>query len=451
MTRNQFLKLLIASIGVLSGYPILPQSKKKEVLIIGAGISGLAAGRRLIAEGFQVTILEARNRIGGRIWTDNAMGNPIEMGATFVYDNKLNPISKLINQFKMDVIDFPLEKLELYDSKGNNIVTEDNSKSESHYKTFQRKLNSMKDSLSKGKSILSAKDIILPELVLSEKERDSLDILISSNLENKFGTDLKNISLQSSDEKLISLGSSSLIMEGFSELIHQLGKGLNVKFSHIVSKIEYDKTIKVTTNQGEFTSDYAIVTVPLGVLKKKKIQFVPELPEKKQFAIQNLGFGTINKVFYKFPKKFWSNDFKRFKMISQSKENFVEFWDLNVEKQTPILTTFLSGDSAISLETKNKKDILRESMVTIKKIFGNKAPTPVEIQYSKWNLDPFSAGTSSYLSIHAELENFKTLGEPVGELLRFAGEATVTPSNSVEAAFLSGEREANRIIQLNRD
>ena len=203
MTRNQFLKLLIASIGVLSGYPILPQSKKKEVLIIVAGISGLAAGRRLIAEGFQVTILEARNRIGGRIWTDNAMGNPIEMGATFVYDNKLNPISKLINQFKMDVIDFPLEKLELYDSKGNNIVTEDNSKSESHYKTFQRKLNSMKDSLSKGKSILSAKDIILPELVLSEKEMDSLDILISSNLENKFGTDLKNISLQSSDEKLI--------------------------------------------------------------------------------------------------------------------------------------------------------------------------------------------------------------------------------------------------------
>jgi polyamine oxidase len=76
MTRNEFLKLIVASLGAVSGYSILPQAEanRKEVLIIGAGIAGLAAARKLTAKGFQVTVLEARNRIGGRIWTDNSMG-----------------------------------------------------------------------------------------------------------------------------------------------------------------------------------------------------------------------------------------------------------------------------------------------------------------------------------------------------------------------------------------
>lgn len=451
MTRTQFLKILFASAFAFSTKSLVSQERnKKEVIIIGAGIAGLAAARKLSIEGFQVTILEARNRIGGRVWTDNSMGLPIEMGAGFI-EGKDNPIRKLIDQFKLSVKEFPLEDMELFDSKGNTIDNVDNEKIQKLYNIFLKKLHLMKNSLSKEKSLAEAKDIILSEMVFSEEERDSLNLAISSNLENRYGTNLKNISLQYSDEKNFSTDSMSIPTEGFSLVINNLSKELNIKTSHIVSKIEYDKKVKISTNHGEFTADYVLVTVPLGVLKKKKIEFIPELPENKKIAIQNLGFGTINKLFFKFPQKFWSSDTKRFRLISQTKKGFIEFWNVNSSSDAPILSTILSGEQAINLETRNKKEIISESMYGLRKIFGPKTQTPIEIQVSKWHSDPFSFGTSSYLTIHSEPESYNVMAEPINDLVFFAGEGTNNMNpNSLQGAFLSGEREANRIIALNR-
>ena len=110
----------------------------------------------------------------------------------------------------------------------------------------------MKNSLSKEKSLAEAKDIILSEMVFSEEERDSLNLAISSNLENRYGTNLKNISLQYSDEKNFSTDSMSIPTEGFSLVINNLSKELNIKTSHIVSKIEYDKKLLCFKDENRF-------------------------------------------------------------------------------------------------------------------------------------------------------------------------------------------------------
>ncbi len=100
-------------------------------------------------------------------------------------------------------------------------------------------------------------------------------------------------------------GKDAVFPNGFDEIAQNLAKGADIRFEHIVKKISYNEdTVTVSTDQGTFKGEYAVVTLPLGVLKKGTVEFDPPLPEKKQKAIKNLKMGLLNKLYLKFPKVF---------------------------------------------------------------------------------------------------------------------------------------------------
>lgn len=452
MTRNQFLKILLASItSTIGERRIFPDSSKtnKEVIVIGAGIAGLAAARKLTAKGFQVTILEARNRIGGRIWTNKSLASSVEMGAEIIHGTKGNPITKLSDQFKLQTTKVNLENNEIFDSKGNLLSKEDHSKIEILYKKFLDKLYDLKQKVSPKDSIEYALNIFFSELNINELDKIKLEWMVRSEFEVGYGANLKNLSLKYFDENQSFVGDDILFPSGLSEVTSILARDLNIKLQNVVTKIEYDKKLKVYTSKGEFTSDFAILTLPIGILKKNKIQFSPDLPLNKQSSILNLGMGTINKIFLKFPKRFWNSGQSRFSMVTESNDQICEFNNLNPEENPSILTAFISGEKAISIEHKNKKEITKDCMEIIKKIYGNKTPNPIEIISTKWTSDPFSFGSNSYLAVNSEINDYKILSESVNDLLFFAGEATnFEYPATVHGAYLSGEREADKIIRL---
>ena len=99
--------------------------RKKKIIIIGAGIAGLSACNQLVDYGFDTVILEARNRIGGRIWIDNSIGSPIGLGASWIHGIDGNPIAELARKYNLKMNAVDSDKFYTLDRRGNFIQNED--------------------------------------------------------------------------------------------------------------------------------------------------------------------------------------------------------------------------------------------------------------------------------------------------------------------------------------
>jgi len=222
-----------------------------------------------------------------------------------------------------------------------------------------------------------------------------------------------------------------------------------IHFNTNVLKVCHDKSgITVITEQEEFTAEKAIITIPLGVLKKGSILFEPDLPENKKSAIQKLQMGILNSVVLKFPKIFWPTNYSGM-YFTCPELDFRCFTNLNYLQQEPIITGRVSGDQAQMLEALDDKKLVEKAMFGLRKAFGHTIPEPSQYLITRWGKNPFSYGSYSYIPIGATGTECDVLAEPIGNRLFFAGEATHREyPATTHGAYLSGIREAERVINL---
>ena len=141
MKRRDFLKLslqviLMSSIARASQAASTLIPSNADVIIIGAGISGIAAARALKAKGYNVLILEARNRVGGRIWTDNSLGTPLDLGASWIHGINNNPIKQLADQFALKTLPVNYEARQIFDDNGTPLTARADTTLSNRYKAM---------------------------------------------------------------------------------------------------------------------------------------------------------------------------------------------------------------------------------------------------------------------------------------------------------------------------
>ena len=421
--------------------------REAEVLILGAGIAGLAAARTLVDDGWKVIVLEARNRIGGRVWTDNSLGLPLDLGASWIHGVKGNPITKLAKQFGLQTVSTDYDNSVMYDFDGRKMSDAEYKEIEDLYDSIYAEVEVMQEDTDDDMSLQQAFDEVISQRDLSAEELRRLNFYIQQETSLEYGADPDALSLWEWDQDEVFNGNDVVFPNGYSQIADGLAKGLDIRFNVKVTGIFYGANgVDVETSSGVFVADKAIVTFPLGVLKQAAVKFDPPLPEWKQTAIDRLDMGVLNKVYLKFPKVFWDESVETISYLGEKAGEWCDWLNFVPYVDEPVLMAFHGGAKGYALEELSDAEIIAGAMKTLRMMYGDGIPEPEGFLITRWGKDPFAFGGYSHIPPFASGDDYDALFEPVDDVLYFAGEATSREyPATVHGAYLSGVSAAAEI------
>ncbi|XP_052897227.1 uncharacterized protein LOC128304124 [Anopheles moucheti] len=468
-----------------------------RIVIIGAGAAGVAAATRLIERGYKnVKILEAENRIGGRIHSVPFGANVVDLGAQWCHGEKGNVCYELGSKYNVfDSNSARYERFVLTRSNGEQIPKERSEKLLgliwSILETHKHELTGYRGSL--GSFIMGKFRALLETAEYADVNNDTAYQVL------EFFHKFEN-SIEASDSWFDTSGpgylhywecDGDLLLnwrdKGYRTVLEILMKrhplptatdAINLEdythFNKTVANINWtagpDSLVSIRcTDNSVYDADHVICTISLGVLKERyQTLFTPDLPPIKRNAIQGLTIGTVNKLFLEFDKPFWAKGWQGLSLIwnqadldevRKMPDSWMEdvFGFYIVDYQPNVLCGWISGKNARRMERASDEDVRRACMFLLRKFMkGCTIPEPVRFQRTSWYSNPNFRGSYTFRSMTTDLLNTSashlaipltnTCGMPV---VQFAGEATHDHYYStVHGAVETGWREANRLIDL---
>lgn len=417
-----------------------------EVIVIGAGMAGLAAARQLADWDYDVIVLEARDRIGGRTWTDHSLGLPLDLGASWIHGVNKNPLTDLANQLNAPRVATDYESITRYKSDGSEVSGQEDADIDALFEQFYEQVAEWQEETDNDASLQDALDMFLSNKRFSREGMLNLLYAINTELEHEYGGDISDLSLWEFDQEGEFKGEDVIFPNGYGQLVQSVADGLDIRLSHIVRRVEYSaEGARVGTNYGTFEAKAVLVTVPLGVLKQNIIAFEPPLPKWKMDSISRLNMGVLNKCYLKFPSVFWDDESHLLGYISEEKGQWCEWLNLAPLLDQPILLGFNAGQFGYEIESWSDAQIVDSAMQTLRRIYGQNIPQPNGVIITRWGSDPYTFGSYSHIPPFASGGDYDTLAKPVDNLF-FAGEATHRKyPSTVHGAYLSGQRAAEEI------
>jgi monoamine oxidase len=460
-----------------------------DVLIVGAGAAGLSAALDLARAGLHVEILEARDRIGGRIFTqhDDNTNHPIELGAEFVHG--LPP-----------EIWIPLQqnKIQTAEVAGNLWCSISNKLEPCNFFAQADKILSAMDDPSPDESFLDFVARRFPGHEHEEAKQWATGYVTGFNAADPAEVSVHWLVHNSRAEEQIEGDRAFRIAGGYQTLIDIFQKELNalrvpIHLNTIVSEIQWNsRSVEIETDcvgadlqarsaeqssatsraearqlgggrpglHRSFTAPSALVTLPLGVLQaaRDSIRFDPELPTEKRAAMKKLAMGKVVRVTLCFRERFWQDihpagenrSLANLSFLFSHEKVFPTWWT-QMPLHLPLITGWAPASSAESLSGMSKDQIIDKALASLRGLLhleeSNVQSQLTATYFHDWGSDPFSLGAYSYPKAGGEGCQ-QTLSAPLDNTLFFAGEATDTAGHNgtVHGAIATGKRAAAEIL-----
>ena len=433
-------------------------SMGQDVIVIGAGAAGLAAAAALGRSGRSVLVLEARDRVGGRIWTrlEPALSAPVELGAEFIHGD--SPETRaLLHQTGAPAVDTSGEHLSLIDGR------------------LQHRTESLLGQVRaafEAADVLAQPDVSLEDFLASPAGRampEPARAMARAFVSGFDAADPRLVSLHSVAEEWRSGGmldsSQSRPPGGYHTVLLTLCGGLDrehvrLQLQTVVTAVRWsDRVVEIEGlwlgRPYRAAARKAIVTVPLDVLKAPAgapgaIGFAPPL-EAKHAALTRLLSGPVLKVVLHYRRAFWQElDGGRYwdaSFFHAPGSPLPTFWTA-LPVRAPLLNAWVGGPEAARLCELPDEEIVRHALDGVRAVFfgGGAAPEHQAAYVHNWARDPYARGAYSYVGVGGG-DARKVLATPVGGTLFFAGEATDTTGDpaTVTGALRSGIRAAAEV------
>jgi monoamine oxidase len=365
-----------------------PPPGTKSVLIVGAGVAGLSAARSLADAGWPVRVIEARDRIGGRVYTNRDWDVPLEMGASWIHGTTDNPLTELAQQAQAQLV--PTD----YYGWAKLAVDPRLQPLDYDPKIWRRFVERACDQLGGG-SLGAAVNAAANSQELSNSERAQLAFYLTTEIENEYAANADQLSATTFDKGEYAAGDQEVVTSGYDALPRLLAKGLEIVLNTPVTAIaRRDNSVVVRATNGSFEGPAAIVTVPLGVLKSGAITFDPPLPDGHIHAVNALGFGVLSKSFFRFNQRTWKAQNAFYQFIGTDSRLWAQWFTLPIAAG-PIVLAFNAGDSGRLVESSSPGDLMTSALPIVRQLFGDDV-SPVEVRTSSWTTDPYARGTYSF-------------------------------------------------------
>ena len=484
-TRKEFLRQLALGAGAIGAHFYFPtvlgaqtlkegsMTNPKKVIVLGAGLAGLAAAKELRQAGHNVTVLEARERPGGRVSTlrEPFAGELFAEEGAAAYSGAYSTAIKYIEELGLERQDYPMpETPVVYHLNGKRFVVDPNEPTAWPYDLTEEErelgpvgivtkfvIEPLPKDISEAdkwnKSPLKEMDEIslADHMAAKGASKGAIELVRDTQWFAAVPEETSGLSMAVSDVGLFMGGMPFLLKGGNDKLPRAMAKQEDIKYGFEVKEIRNTgKGVKVSAyNKGTsetFDADYAVVTFPAPVLKK--VNFEPALSAEKSTAIENMPYLDITRTYLQVEEPFWTQEGLSGNAFSDlfTGAVFAHVQEGNPEKQPALLENMVAGPKARTMAKIPKKELLEMALEDMKKIYPDVGQHFQKGAVKAWSEDPYALAAVSWPAPGDVVKYLEPLQKPHGRV-HFAGEHTSVLRSTMEGALRSGVRAANEIHQ----
>ena len=448
LSRREALALAAAATGALvtGCADSAPATGRKRIVVVGAGLAGLGAAATLRERGFDVTVLEARDRIGGRVNSVERFGTTIDLGAAWIHDSRGNPLTAVAKAAGLTTVATDYDRVVLRSTGQKQVSEAITEKAMAARDRIIDSLYSQADNHPRS-NLAPALAREIRKQRLSGPGAQALNWLLGVEVPLDLGASAPQLSLEGfSEGDEWDGGPDLLIKGGASQLVNKIAEGTKVETGVEVRSIKVGRSsVEVRTRSGSVVrADGCVVTVPLGVLKAGGVRFDPPLPAASRRAISRIGFGLLDKVFLAYDQSWWPEAANQLGTVGEPPTNTISVFPLSRLTGTPLAVGITGGPYAAGLEKAGPNAMTTAVVERLRSGFGETA-MPAASEQTNWRAERFTRGAYSYLGPGASYADRVALGK-LGSRLILAGEHTsLDRPATMDGAWQAGKTAARRM------